>query len=876
MTFRLSGRWQLSLLLVGICFVIEGRSLQADMESFLQKHCLACHDSTNKKGQLDLSQGKPDLSNPEIFAMWVMVFDKIDRHEMPPPKRVRPLRSEIEEILPQLKKQLVEADQRKNHEGRKTILRRLTRAEYENTIRDLFDLSGIALQGDLPADGMAYGFDKNADSLDISHVNMAKYIQAADQALDMAIATRPTPPTVQKRRISLANRGGFVAHVLMNGDGVLLRDKKPDPNFPPAGEQNHLDEGAHERMGTFQAGSSVGLFRHEDESFSPYLIEHGTIYPGTYHSSTSLWSFQWDKGAVLPSRGTESARLSVVQLTGDGRGGQHPSRVLGYYDAPSIHSLLHHEKVWLNCNEIIGFNAASLAPAVNYSRKGRAMAFTGPGIACDWVEVEGPINNQWPPKGHRTLFGDLPLKEFPSAGPQKVRPPIRLKTRQLGAAMNRPDPDLGLFTVHSDKPWEDSDRLLGEFLPKAFRRPVSPEVRKGYVDKVMGRLAAGDCFESAMRWAYRAALCSPDFLFHYEPAGRLDDYALACRISYLLWNSLPDQGLRDLATKGKLRDPVVLAEQVERLLKDAKSQRFVEDFLGQWLKLRQIAATDPDKKLYPEFSAFMQDSMVGETRGYFRELLDRNLGAAFLVRSDFVMINSILAKHYGIPGVTTSKIHRVSLPSDCPRGGFLTQAAILKITSNGTTTSPVPRGALVLERILGQPPKPPPPNISAIEPDVRGAQSIRQQLKKHREDPSCATCHDKIDPPGFALESFDVIGGFRNRYRSIGAGDPATRGWIDPFLAINFKLGPTVDPSGILPDGRSFDGIKKYQELLAADPKGLLRNLAEQFVVYGVGRPLSFGDRPQIDSIVTKTMNKGGGIRTVVHEMIQSDLFQSK
>ena len=874
--FCLPRRWQWIGLLLGLCLLVESRALQADMESFLGKHCLDCHDSTTRKGKLDLSQGKPDLANPEAFARWVKVFDKIDRNEMPPPKRVRPSRAEIEEVLPLLKKQLVEADQRKSGEGRRTILRRLTRSEYENTIRDLFDLSGIALQGDLPADGMAHGFDKNSDSLDISHVNMAKYIQAAEQALDMAIATRPSPPTVQKRRMSLANRGGFVAHVVLNGDGVLLRDKLPDPNFPPAGEQNHIDEGAHERMGTFQTGSSVGLFRHEDESFSPYLIEHVTIYPGSYRLSTSLWRFHWDKGKVLPSRGTESARLSVVQLTGDGRGGQHPSRVLGYYDAPSIQSLMHHEKVWLNANEIIGFNAASLAPAFNYSRKGRAMAFTGPGIACDFVEVEGPFHDQWPPMGHRALFGDLPLKEFISPGQSKVRPPVRQKTRQLGAAMNRPDPDVGLFTVQSDKPEEDSDRLLGQFLPKAFRRPVDPEVRKGYVNKVKERLAAGDCFETAMRWAYRAALCSPDFLFHYEPVGRLDDHALACRISYLLWNSLPDQPLRDLANSGKLRDPVVLQGQVERMLTDAKSQRFVEDFLGQWLKLRQIAATDPDKKLYPEFSSYLQDSMVGETRGYFRELLDRNLGAEFLVRSNFVMINSVLAKHYGIPGVTSSKIHKVKLPADCPRGGFLTQAAILKITSNGTTTSPVPRGAMVLERILGQPPEPPPPNITAIEPDVRGTQTIRQQLQKHRADPACASCHDKMDPPGFALESFDVIGGFRNRYRSIGAGDPAPRGWIDPFLAINFKLGPTVDPSGVLPDGRSFDGIKKYQEILAADAKGLLRNLAEQFVVYGVGRPLSFGDRPQIDTIVSKTMNKGGGIRTVVHEMIQSDLFQSK
>ncbi len=240
-------------------------------------------------------------------------------------------------------------------------------------------MPGIALQNGLPADGSAYGFDKNSDALDISHVNMAKYIEAADQTLDLAIATRPDAPAVQKRRFSLMNRGGGVAHIVMNGDGVLLKDKQPDPDFPPAGELPHIDQGSHERTGAFDTGSSVGLFRHEDESVSPYFMEHVTIYPGRYRVRTSLWSFQWDKGKVLPARGTEAARLSVVQLTGDGRGGQHPSYVLGYYDAPSLESKEHELVTWLNQNEIIGYNVASLAPVANYNRKGRAMAFTGPG-----------------------------------------------------------------------------------------------------------------------------------------------------------------------------------------------------------------------------------------------------------------------------------------------------------------------------------------------------------------------------------------------------------------------------------------------------------------------------------------------------------------
>src|SRR5258708_27210951 len=196
------------------------------------------------------------------------------------------------------------------------------------------------------------------------------------------------------------------------------------------------------------------------------------------------------------------------------------------------------------------------------------------------------------------------------------------------------------------------------------------------------------------------------------------------------------------------------------------------------------------------------------------------------------MLNERLAVHYGIPGVVGSQIRRVELPADSPRGPFLTQAAILKVTANGTTTSPVPRGAFVMDRLLGKPPEPPPPNIPAIEPDVRGAKTIREQLAKHREHPSCASCHAKMDPPGFALESFDVIGGERTRYRSIGAGDPAPRGMIDPFIGITFKLGPAVDASGVLPDGRKFSGIHEFQNLIPPDRRLLLKKLAPQFPAY--------------------------------------------
>ncbi len=500
------------------------------------------------------------------------------------------------------------------------------------------------------------------------------------------------------------------------------------------------------------------------------------------------------------------------------------------------------------------------------------MAFTGPGIAVDWLDVEGPLHEIWPPLAHQVLFDDLLLAELQ----ETERPPVRKRVRQLGAGQNRPDPDQGLWTVASEEPLIDADRLLATFLPKAFRRPVPEKIRKSYLVQVEKRLSAGDCFETAMRWAYRAALCTPNFLYLAEPKGALDDHALASRISYFLWNSTPDAHLTELAASGALREPETLRQNILRLLADAKSNRFVTDFLGQWLALRNIASTDPDKELYPEFSTYLQNSMVAETEAFFRELIDKDLDATHLIDSDFAMLNEKLAVHYGIEGVTGSQIRRVNLPADSPRGGFLTQGAILKITANGTTTSPVPRGAFVLDRLLGTPPDPPPPNIPAVEPDVQGATTIRDLLDKHRADPSCAGCHAKLDPPGFALEAFDVIGGFRDRYRSLGEGDPVERCSIDPFIGISFKHGPPVDTSGKFADGREFSNVVELQKLLTKDATPLLRNLARQLAVYSTGRPISFSDRDQIAAIVAATETKGGGLRTLIHELIQSPLFQMR
>ncbi len=411
------------LLALSLLTSLPGLAAEEMPRVFFEKHCTDCHDATEKKGGLDLDALKTNFADAENFARWVKVHDVIESGEMPPKKKTRPSAAEKAATMKWLRDSLIAAEQKKLAGEGHTRIRRLTRGEYENTMRDLFDMPGLALAGELPPDGSAHGFDNNSDALDISHVNVAKFVEAADKTLDLAIATQPQAPTVRTQRVTLAQHGNGVAHILMRGDGVMLRDMKPDPEFPPAGVTKHIDEGAHERLGTFQRGSTVGLFRHEDESFSPYFAAQVTIYPGRYRARWSVWSFGWDKGAVLPARGTEAARLSVVQLTGDGRGGQHPSYVLGYDDALSLKPTEHERTVWLNHNEIFGFNAASLTPVANYSRKGHAMAFTGPGVSVDWLDVEGPLNDVWPPKAHQALFGALPLVAWKAdATPACARP----------------------------------------------------------------------------------------------------------------------------------------------------------------------------------------------------------------------------------------------------------------------------------------------------------------------------------------------------------------------------------------------------------------------------------------------------------------------
>src|SRR5262249_47294261 len=308
------------------------------------------------------------------------------------------------------------------------------------------------------------------------------------------------------------------------------------------------------------------------------------------------------------------------------------------------------------------------------------------------------------------------------------------------------------------------------------------------------------------------------------------------------------------ADAGTLHDPAVLRRQTERLLDDPKAQRFVNAFLDYWLDLRLLAGADADAGLYPDYylDDLLIQSMTGATQQYFRELLRRNLGVKHLVASDFAMLNERLADHYGIPGVGGVNLRPVPLPTDSVRGGLLTQASVLKVTANGTTTTPVKRGAWVMARLLGKPPPPPPAAVPAIEPDTRGATTIREQLARHRQVATCAACHAKIDPPGFALENFDVIGGWRGNYRSSGNRQPGgLHGPRMPYLK-----GPKVDAGDVMPDGQRFRDIDEFKQLLLKDKDQVARALTVKLLTYATGGAPQTADRPEVEAILEKVREK--------------------
>ncbi|MFO0868780.1 MAG: DUF1592 domain-containing protein [Pirellulales bacterium] len=793
------------------------------VRAVLQQHCLACHAGPQAKGDLDLERLGTDLTDDPTAARWSRVVQRLSAGEMPPEDRPRLTAEETRTATQGIQQALRAArrDQRAR-EGRVTW-RRLNRVEYENTLRDLLGVQ-VVVRDLLPPDSSADGFDNVGAALHVSSFLLERYLAAADAALHVAIANGPAPRVI-RQRYSLRE-----THQVKVTTESVFRQRED--------------------------GGVVML------SSSPW---QAVVLSPFYPPDRGRYRFRISASAVASGGRPVTYRVDAGLMLMTGK-----PHLVSYFDAPAEGSRVVEFVEELEPRETLRILPYGLASSQAVHKIGAA-DYDGPGLAIDWVEVEGPLHETWPPASHRRLFGDLPQQPVAAGG---------------GNA--------GRVEVVSQDPLRDAERILRRFAARAWRRPVSDEELRPLVELVRVKLAEPRSFEQAVRVGLAAILVSPEFLFLHETPGPLAPPALASRLSYFLWSSLPDDELLAAAgalppaaveggqgaagdeatavTPPRLADRSELRRQVERLLDDPRAQEFGRNFVGQWLGLRDIDFTIPSHILYPEFDEMLKVSMVRETELFFAELLRHDLSVTNFLASDFSVLNGRLARHYGIPGIEGWEFRRVPLPPDSHRGGVLTMASVLKVTANGTQTSPVTRGAWVLERILGITPPPPPENVSALEPDIRGATTIRQQLAKHRQLDACAGCHRQIDPLGFALESFDVIGGWREHYRTSGVGQPVT---IDG-RRMHYLRGPAVDPADTLSDGRSFRHIDDLKQLLLADRERFVRALTRKLVTYATGAAPTIDDEPEVERIVERVRERDYGFRSLIHEIVQSPLFQHK
>ncbi len=785
---------------------------------FLETHCADCHDADAPKGKFRVDDLAPEFAKADSARRWEKIFDRVANGEMPPKKKARPPQSETTALLGWVGTQLKSEGARRYASEGRSQRRRFNRIEFENTLRDLLG-ADIRVAAQLPEDGTSHGFSTVDEALTLSGVQMEKYLEAVDAALDTALGgTRPPPSTVQRY--------------------TYLESKAKSDQF----DRKRAE--VSQRL-----ASSVAIFSSNPKE-SPWGIrDFRAPVPGRYRIRVTANGHQ-SRGQPVVFQ-INSGFFFI--LKGGGR------ELVGFYSAPADTPTVIEAEAYLHAArdsfQIIPYGLPG------GKRQDGFKDYRGPGLEVHSIEIEGPLEaKQWPPTARAALLGNLDPAKATEA---------------------------------------DLHRILRHFAPRAFRRPVSEPDLAPYLALASAQFKKGVGFEQALRAGFKAILVSPRTLMLDSSPGRLDGYALASRLSYFLWSTMPDAALFAAASAGDLANPQKLAAQVERMLAHPNARNFTENFTAQWLALNQIDSTTPDEQLYPEFDELLQVSMLRETRGFFDELLRKNLSVLSFIDSDWAMLNQRLAEHYKLfakdgakpvaaaaeyssvatatPLAAGLDVQRVALLPGSHRGGVLTQGAVLKVSANGTTTSPVVRGVWLLERLLGAPVPPPPMNVAAIEPDIRGATTIREMLDKHRAAEQCATCHNKIDPPGYALENYDVIGGYRERYRIVANEEPAeTVSGKNKKQPKRFKLGPPVDASDKLPTGETFRSIEEFKRLMLAHPEPIVRGLTERLLIYSTGHAIEFADRATVAAIVAGAKQNNYGFRSLIHAVVQSDIFLNK
>jgi hypothetical protein len=811
----------------------------------IEKNCLECHDQDNTKGSLDLTALPFDLSTPATRERWIRIYDRVEKGEMPPKAADLP-QPDRAELVKSLAASITAADHADILAHGRGPLRRLNRDEYEQNLRDLLQLPDLDIRDILPEDREGHRFNKTTDMLDMSRVQLVAYLDAAEAALHTAMTTEAAPPpTIKYRAVGtdlFPGTGTFGNREAM----FFTRDNKAMEFNRKKDKDKGKDEPTEKKDASKDETIEMALFR---AASWPYI---GTPKHFTA-KRTGNYKVRFSARAVLQQPGfVITPATQPLPMTFRTRKPAGADIINEVHDAGGIIDIQPTKRVYettvrLREGEAIEYSLLGLPMPLAMNPNGSGPSYRyppfpeggQPGLAVQWLEIEGPIASQtWPPPSHRVLFDNLGIEPKPKDPQQEAR------------------------------------RLLRRFVKLAAREPVPEEDLQMFDSLIQAQLAKNASFAEAMLAGYKAFLASGDFIYVREPMKAGDHFAIASRLSHFLTNSRPDAQLMDLAQNKKLRDPQTLRAETERLIASAGFDRFVKNFTDCWLNLRHVRRDDPDIRLFPEyrFDEYLVESMERETRTFFTAMIRENLPASVLVKTDFVFANDRLAKHYQLPPLTGSAMRKVTLPKDSPLGGLLTQAAVLKVSANGTNTSPVVRGAWVMERLIGQPPPPPPTSVPAVEPDIRGAKTIRDLLALHTKSKSCAACHARFDPVGLALENFDILGGWRTHYRGLEEGQRIT-GIDRAGHSYSYTIATPVDSAGKLLDGRTFQNINDLKTLIATDPRQLARNLLHQFTIYATGTPVRFSDRPEIESLLNTCAKNNYPIRDLLQALIQSPIF---
>ncbi len=854
----------LPLLILLVAAPAYGQDDLANIRGFVNKYCVSCHGTESQEGDRRFDMLSSVTIEPKQSEAWHEILDRLNLADMPPEDaKLQPTDAQRLAMSQQLTRLLVNA---KNSEPAKpqTVLRRLNRDEYDAAMRSVLGLETMLDDPttEFTPDQNVDHFRNIGDTLVLSDVLLTNYLDASRRYLNHAIANSQAKTPTQTRNFSAP-----FCRSMPNPDG----QDRP-------GEYQHLRENATDKHGYLWL-SKMG---------------HGLPASGWYEVRVRAEAIDRDhpyRDNIINTSRQDPLQLAIVATdtsAGDMYNNNPTDKTLAVIDVADNDPQWYTITKWFDQGYTPRLSFPNGPAKIKYMRhklmrqhrelfptflRDRVHVFAT--MHPDYDKVEGPkLEKAFLAEQDRLKAAGKPYDTFGTAHRMHTEeawmdfyseyrgPRLRIHEVQVKGPLARETAEqkaVASFFPHSKPTTAAAEKLINQFATRAFRRPATVKATKPILKLYLKQLEAGHEHIDAIRVAYQALLCSPEFLYHRTQKGPLHQHDLASRLSFFLWSAPPDTELRQLADEGKLNDPATLRAQTERLLRDERSAGMIASFTDAWLQLDKLGTMLPSHSEHPRyFNDRLEESMRTETRTYIADAIKRDLGVSVLIDSDYSFLNASLARLYGVQGVEGSHVRRVAL-NDPRRGGLLGQASILTATANGIDTSPVLRGVWVLECLLGTPPSPPPPDIEPLEPDTRGTTTIREQLTAHREVATCAACHSRIDPPGFALESFDEIGQFRKNYLLDGA-------WR--------RQGPEVDPSGKLPSGETFDDIVQLKQHLMKRLDLVKRNLASKLLVHATGRLDDPFDKTSVLKLLQSHANQNDvGIRTLIHSIVQSEAF---